>query len=345
MPKTDTPIETIAWLSPAQTGLVREVAEEAGLKLIGAGSPQRGASGGVAADLGAPTVDDLRHAIASASNIAILIADPGEFGIKEGIADREAVLDAQSRGVQIATLEPIPASALDLTAAGWVGTSPRAVDAISFVPLARQSTGYRAASELIEEFGLVRSMSVEVFCDRSHGTLGARLFSAMELVHTVMGDPDKIFCTSVSPAHKQGYSFNSETLRGLHGDLAATMRFGDGRAASIVASDHASGWSRRITLLGDEGRLYLNDDGFVWTASDGSINDRAHISENPTPVNPNAAVRVIGDGLSRALRKETRSFAPLDHGQVLALGQTALLSARTGQPESPLTLMNMAGTD
>ena len=338
-------IPTIAWLSPQQIDLVRDVAAEAGLELVGAGSPNRGSAGAVAKSLETAAVSDLRHAVASANAGLVLLADPGEFGVKEGIADREAVLDAQSRGVRIATFEPVPASALDLTAAGWVDTTPRAVDAISFVPLARQSAGYRAASELIEEFGLVRSMSVEVFCDRSHGTLGARLFSAMELVHTVMGDPDQIFCISVSPAHKQGYAFSGDSLRGLHGDLSANMRFADGRTASIVASDHASGWSRRVTILGDEGRLYFNDDGYVWTAADGSINDKAHVSDATHDVHPNPAVRVISEGLSRTVRGGTQAVAPLDHGQVLALGQTALLSARTGQPESPLTLMNMAGTN
>ena len=58
---------TTVWLAPEQVELVRQVAQEAGLAVVAAGSPARGHSGAIASQLGAGAVDDLRLALAGAA--------------------------------------------------------------------------------------------------------------------------------------------------------------------------------------------------------------------------------------------------------------------------------------
>src|SRR5262245_28811347 len=103
-------ISTVVWCEPAQVGLVRRVVEIAGLKVAAAGSPARGQSGAVAAELGCRAADDLRHVLATAAGEAVRlvwVAAPGEFGTES--ADAQAVSSAAAAGLTIATGEPVPA--------------------------------------------------------------------------------------------------------------------------------------------------------------------------------------------------------------------------------------------
>src|SRR5690606_29923013 len=124
----------------------------------------------------------------------------------------------------------------------------------------------------------------------------------------------------------------------------ASLRFDDGRTASLVASDHAGRWNRTVTLLGEGGRLRLFDDGFEWIDPGGEKVDSSRASTREAPGAWGAhEVAAIADDLSRRLDPAIPAVGPVDHASVLALCQATLLSARTGQCESPASIHRMTG--
>lgn len=334
------------WLAPEQAPLVQEVARVAELSLVAAGSPARGQSTAVAASLGAAPADDLRAMLATVQADLIWIASPDTFGAGASLDDAANIQAAHTRGVKLATLEPIPAAALDLVSGGWTGDNARPVDALRLCPLTRLSAPFREAADVIESFGHIRTLAVEAWGNPAEGSLGARLYGALELILTLMGEPETIDAAFVSPGHGRGvHALPGESLRGLHGDLTANLRFADGRAASLVASDQGGRWNRTATLVGPRGRFRVFDDGFEWIGPDGAKLDESRPpsrSRGRDPL-PSHAVSALADSLARLLDPSIPDPGPTDHASILAMSQATLLSARTGQPESPATIRHMVG--
>ena len=82
------------WLNPGQEPFARAIAAAAGADIAAAGSPERGKSVIVAAELGVFATDDLRTALISADCQAVIILAPGEFGSDSTGADVRALLQA-----------------------------------------------------------------------------------------------------------------------------------------------------------------------------------------------------------------------------------------------------------
>ncbi len=337
-----------AWLGPEQVSLLRHAARVAELKVVAAGSPARGQTGGVAEELRAQPVGDLRAMLTSTEAKLILIAAPEQFGAGPDPADAAAIRAAHARGAKIAVLEPVPAAALDLVSGGWTesGPGPRAVDVIRFCPLARLSGAFRGAADVLGSFGHIRTVHVESWSTPAEGSLGARLYGALELVLSLLGEPESIDAAYVEPNHGRAlHALPGETLRGLHGDITANLRFSDGRAAGIAVSNQAGRWNRTTTLLGSGGRLRVYDDGFEWVASDGKKADEMRQpgrKRGGDPEIPHSAA-ALAESLGRLLDPGSPDPGPADHATLLAMGQAALLSARTGQAESPATIKHMVG--
>lgn len=342
----DTARSVAVWLSPEQVGLLKEVAAAAELQVVAAGSPSRGHSGAVAAELGAKAHDDLRAMLGSIEAQLIVIAAPEGFGSSSNPDDADAIRAAAARGVKVAALEPIPAAALDLAGSWTAGEPHRPVDAIRFCPLARLARPFRDAADVIEQFGHVRMMSVESWCIPAEGSLGSRLYSALELVLAVLGEPETIDATYVAPSHGTGvHVLPGETLRGLQGDLTANLRFADGRAAAVVTSNQGGRWNRTATLVGQAGRLRIFDDGFEWISPEGKKLDesRRMRRERADGTQPSHPVAALVDAFTRLLDPAIPDPGPPDHATLLAMAQASLLSARTGQAESPTTIRHMVG--
>ncbi len=331
------------WMAPDQVPLIQAVATAAELSIIAAGAVGRGLSPTVASALNAKPLDDLRAALASADIDLFLIAAPGSFGTGTKGEDAAAVAAAHARGVKIATLEPVPSAALDLAGGGWLDGTVRPVDILRFVPRTRLSTAFRGASEVLESFGQIRSMGVEAWNSPVEGSLGAGLYAALELVLALMGEPETIDAACAIPsAGNTMHALPDETLRDLHGDLTANLRLADGRAASLYISNQAGRWDRTITLIGNSGRLRIHDEGFEWIGPDGKVLDQSR----PRKKSPEThAITAIADSLTRLLDPSVPDPGPTNHAAILAMGQAALLSARTGQGESPATIRRMVGRD
>ncbi|MBL9031758.1 MAG: hypothetical protein JNM80_08625 [Phycisphaerae bacterium] len=330
----------VVWLAPHQTQLVRQIADLAQLQLVGVGTASRGQ--GVASELDAPSHDDLRAALAATPADLVWIASPGSFGVSSD--DASALDEAHRRGTRVATLEPIPASALVLGEPAW--NAVIGAGAIRFIPSMRAAPSLRDAAEVVAAFGEITALLVESLGSPREGTLGARFYAALDLVLGFLGEPETIDAAYVSPVPGPAlHALPSESLRDLSGHLTANLRYADGRAAAVAASDHAGRWSRVVTLLGPSGRLRCYDDGFEWIGPEGERRDQSRSTRvrGQEPATPPAAA-AIADALSRMLDPSVPDVGPGDHATVLAMGQAALLSARTAQAESPVTIKRMVGT-
>lgn len=364
----------IAWLEPTQAEFLRAIALAADVAIAGAGSPSRGQTTTVAGMLNCPPIDDLRQALVEPRADLLLIFTLPDFDF--------AALAPTS--IKIATLEPIPDSALAPVAGDWspASTGPKATH-VHFIPLLRNTPPFRAASEFLPSFGQIAALSYESLCLPEEGSLGSRLFAAMDLIHHLIGEPDTIDAAYIPIATPgSAGSLPGETLRGLSGTITANLRFPNQRSATLMLSNQGSRWSNTTTLLAGAphthdhqhdpdvppplrhvrgGRLRLFDDGFEWLAADGSKLDemrpkrtragsppRSRAAANSPasialPAPANHAINAISDSLRRLLADTLFPEPPSDITTALALGQTALLSCRTGQPESPATIRRMIG--
>lgn len=338
----------MVWCEEERAEFLRAVARAADLSVVGAGCETKGRSAGVASVFGCGSVDDLRSALTEGDCDLVLIASAGGFGGASSPGDAGAVLTARQRGIRVVSLEPLPASALELSGpwssagSGSGAGGIRAVDAARFVPLARTSRSFREASEVLEMFGRARTLLVEALCRPEEGSLGARLFGAVEVLVWLMGEPESVDAAYAAPKSGLLVPLPGESLRDAHGDVTANFRFGDGRAAALVASDQSGRWSRGATLLGEGGRLRIFDDGFEWVSTAGERVDSARQTKRrgETQEMPRS-VEAVSEAISRLLDPATPDEGPLDHASVLAVCQAALLSTRTGSAESPSTIRRM----
>jgi hypothetical protein len=334
-------VKAYAWLRPDQVTPVRALAEAVHIDFVAAGSPVRGQSPRIAADLACESRDDLRAAVAECAADVFLILDPGEFGREP--ADLRALQAAAQRRVRVGCLEPIIASALELSAAqSLLGEGVTAGELARFIPLPRAGKVWRDCAEVLESFGPIRTAAIGCFGGTpcGDGSLGAQLFAALDWIHALMGEPETIDASFGSPSHAEGlHTLPGESLRGLCGDLTANLRFGGGRTACIAVSDQAGRFNRVATLLGKGGRLRAFDDGFEWLTTAGEKVDEHRSSKRG--VSTDHGHNALVDAVKRLLDSGAADTPPTNLESVLAMAQATLLSARTGQSESPETIKRM----
>lgn len=317
------------WLRSDQVALVDAIAEQAGLEIVEAASPD---GRGVAESLEAEPMPDLRAMLSSSSAGIVLIADQSGITPENDTSVLESVIDAAERGVHVLSLEPIPAAALHLSSPAWRDAADTVRERISFVPLARRSSAYAGITELLSQFGEIEAIGVRVMCSHAAGSLGARLFGICELLVTLLGTPETIDAAHVSTGS------TPDTLRGLSGHMTANVRFPGGKCASIMASDSAPGWSRAITLIGPRGVIDASDHRVRWMSPEGQILDDAQMTDTKDPVTLEATL--IADSIVASLTPGLRG-QPIHMNATLAMAQAGLLSARTGHPESPSTILDI----
>lgn len=361
---------TIAWLRPDQCDLVRQIAISAGLRIVAAGGPDPKEAGAVARVLEAQALTDLRGAMATTAAGLVLIADPGSFatgrpgtttstalvGAKnDARIDAEELDAARDRGVKVASLVPLPAGLATMAQVGapMGGARPGTLGLwCELLPLARLAPRFCELVELVEHFGPVRSVSVAVSGDRVCGGLGPRLIDALDVCAVLLGEPESVFAAHASGAKVVGDRYVPtpvpESLAGLEGELALTMRYEEGRAASVLCSDQGGRFGLHVTAIGPRGRVTITDDALLWLDPQGrTADDPAHYESSPAPfagITPEAFyVGLAGQQLKAYLAGGVGGVGRLDYVKLLSCAQAALLSARTGQPQSPATMTRLAG--
>ncbi len=342
MAETNSP--TIAvWASTTQAPFLAEVFTRIEAKVVRAGSPEKGQSGAVASALSCPTANDLRALLATEECDAVWIASPGDLGDSDDPGDARAVLAARARGTRVLTSEPVPTSAISLEPWTNAESGPAPGNWLRFVALPRFSAAFREAHETLLAFGPARAAHVELWSQPAQGTLGARLVGAVDLLTTIFDEPESIDAAMAGPMAPGPSGQSRSSLRDLHGDLLATLRFSDSRAASIAVSNAAGRWGMNVTLIGANGRLRFFDDGFEWIGPDGIKHDESRGPGSTRGSTTPAArgVAAFADSAKRLLDPGLPDEGPINLSLVLSTCQAALLSARTRQPESPHTIQRL----
>jgi hypothetical protein len=342
---------TLVWLDPAQGPLVQALVEAGEISIAAWGCPggTRGAEGPQGPHFDAANrVDDLRLALATRDIRAVLLAASASFDSSAGdppIEDADLLRLCRSRGIAALALEPVPASVRDAAAAEashWAETC-------CFVTLFRRAPGLSGLGELLDAFGPARTISVSFRSGHGQGSLGARLFDAMHLVHSIMGVPESIDAAVVTHVASSGVRVApGESLRRLTGDLTANLRFAGAKAAAISLSDRAGRWFRGVAVIGEAGCLRLDETGVERIDQQGRTVERTgpkrqrRVAGGADESVDVAAMSAITEGVRRALDPRTQRSEPMDYIAVLSMCEAAMLSARTGQPESPATVLRMS---
>lgn len=341
------------WIEPSQASLAQVVARQAGLRIVGLGvtTSARDSLNQIAESFGLSEIgSDWRETIAvpdaaAAVFFTSLSTAPSPSGERATPID-SAELHAQLRQRSIAgvSLEPCPASLAEL---GQLQAGDRR-SAIPSGPLLAHARGFGDAAELSSSLGVARTLSIAYRCGPSQGSLGARLFDAMHLVHQLLGVPDVIDASVVTPGARPGLRIApAEDLRFLRGDLTANLRYAGPLAASLSLSDRAGRWFRGATLISEGGSLRISETGLEHFDPTGRLLDDA--LEHPAPPSPQddllaAPGTAMAEFITRSLDPHAPKSPPVDHAAVLSMCEAAMLSARTGQPESPSMLQRIART-
>lgn len=345
----------LVWLDEAQAALVRQVGEVARLRYTHAGCSGRGRGAHVAESLGAESFTDLRQAVTTAEvDVVFFASASGEDGKGPSpLDDAETLRIAGERGVALVSLEPSPssvASSQRLTKAlTGVGRAEGSA-IVKFVPSTRRTRGFRAAREVLETVGPARTVSISQRSGGTQGSLAAKLYDAMLTLLLLQGEPEVIDAANSGPDTAGGVHLApGENLRLLRGDLTANVRFGSGRAASIVLSESAGRWFRGVTVISRGGCVRMDDKSFEVIDAAGRTTDRSrtrlttggHTDPDANPETGGALA--IGEQIAAVLEGRAESESAVERETALAMCEAALLSARTGQAESPATIQRMAG--
>jgi len=321
--------------------MLKGVLSRGGIEVIGAGCPVSAQTGAVAQGFGCGVQNDIRHMLSSENPDLVLLAAPGEFGHRDIEGDLGALQQAHSREVMVATLEPIPGEATVISGTSWADALQSGAfgEFVRMVPLARRTRLVEELMSSLETFGMIRSLSMSIAAPAVYGSLGARVFEAMDLVRTLIGVPEVIDASYQGATVVSGlHQLPGQSLAGLHGIMAAHMRMADGRGVMVQVSDQVGRSGLMMSIFGCEGEIRLGEGGFrrfdITGVEIDSFNSNAEDAIDPSSVRLAEQLIQLCSGIEVAI-------APVDHASVLAMGHTALLSARTGQGETPETIRRL----
>jgi len=324
----------VVWIDPEQVEPLKRAIHRADLALVGAGSADPAKAGQVASDLGCEPVDDLRRALTSIEADLLVLANPGSFGEQAQDADLDALKAAHARNLCVATLEPIPAAAHEIAGTSFAEVLHTGTlnELVRQMPLTRHTPMIDELYTVLETFAPIRSCNFTIGAPSTLGSLGARLFDAMDLIRSLVGVPTMIDAAYSSPASGRGlHPLPGQTLRNLHGEFTINLRFSDGRCASMLISDQLTHSITSMTLVSNEGVIIADNDGFEWINTSGERIDSYTAPKTDFDSTENA----LGDQLVELCSGVGPRRAPIDYSGVLAMTHATLLSTRTGQGESP----------
>ncbi len=337
----------LVWVHPAQMRTIAQACEIAGVEIVALGVPAAlGRSGfEVPESLSeAQQHNDLPRALSGADPDLVILGttsrpDPASGSDPLLPYDDDALLNhLESTSARIVSLLPVPGTSANFS----VIPTRRHPKLPMVLPLFCEGDAARTAADLLETFGSVRTLGISFRCGSGHGGLGARLFDAMHAVHAFIGQPDQVDASVVTHVASSGVRrAPPETLGLLEGDLTANLRYAGGCAASLALSDRAGRWFRGATILGERGCIRLDESGFEHFDESGETVDSSRDAD-ASEREVDGAARALGRELKRLLDPQAAKHTPFDSAAVLASCEAALLSARTGQPESPATLQRVA---
>jgi predicted dehydrogenase len=218
----------------------------------------------------------------------------------------------------------------------------------------RFAPGYRCAKEYVSELG-------EVFLARAHYLFnwGPRLswrgdresagggamidlgYHPVDLLQWVMGVPEEVY-GAVAFGHRATELPDGEVLPVYDTDdtAAVVLRYVSGSMATVVTTRASGPISEEVTLHGRKGSLRATSENCTVRDADGNVID--HLAGEPAPREAFArqarafveAVRTGAEFYEASARENLLNLATIE---------AVYLSARTGEPERPLKMLENAG--
>ena len=301
-----------SWSSAQSIEYARGVLGEVATTVLAAGGPDLPSGRFFEDEQELPFFDELRTGPADHRSPAVLLADRG--------FDPTMTIQGEPR---LSTLEPLERPTSAHQPVHQLG---------SFV----RSRGFRAALQILDDFGPITSLHVTCHGGAGQGSLYARLFDAVSTVLTILGDPDMIDAMLVPPVHPAGVEAARplpdtlpEGLSQLTGDLGALIRCQPRGLATISASDRAC-WERSVRVLGAAGTVLIDQVGVAWTDPSGKV-----IEDQPRERDGfQNACKQVAEEVDQWVGGQLDPVREVDSGLAIATCEATRLSCRTREPES-----------
>jgi hypothetical protein len=310
------PPRLLVWADLSQVPLIRDALAQSGATIAAVGSDTPAAAADVARSLDVPAAGDLRASLHDCEFDLLWLAS------SVPVTEDERRLVRQL-GLQCISSEPPPPVHGEPESDAPAARAPR------LVPLMRNSPGYRAASEAIEQLGRRHCVTISMRSGPGEGTLAARLIDAMDIVDLLCGMPQTIDAALAGPL--QGVP---DSMADLRGHMTANMRFLENLCACVAVSDSAGRWFRGINILGEAGSLRITDAGFDLIAPGGEVLE-SHVEAFISPG------RLIGMEIGRLAEQAGWPQQPLDQSRLLGWCEAARLSCRTAEAEDPQKVLEV----
>ncbi len=372
MPPQDATFETTVWTDARCIDAVEKILGRMHRQVrpIGIGGPRLGEVRALAEQYGCAAGDDLRK---------LLVDHPAAFMLittADGVRP-EDIVTAIEQGTVVLTTEPIAGELHELASlkpkprrsrrggggginggneSAAAGESPRAAGTADSAALALRGSavpsvdtggervrtprfqaapGWISATDPVEAVGAVQLIHHTAFGRADDLSLFARLCDAWDVVLDFSPLPLEIDAALSGPLNEP-----PADLRALTGGISALARLPEHAVATVTVSDrHATGL-RRLYVLGDKAQLSIGDGDYRVFDAEGHVVDQKRPGRRASFVD--LVVRQWRDLLRRRSHPRPAHEQTLSRdAQVLACCHAALLSARTGEPESPGRMMQM----
>ena len=307
----------IIWTDADRVRLVAEVLDRMGsaVRAVGIGGPRHAAVAQLAQDHHCPSCDDFRKLMVEGSAGFVLLAT------WRGVS-RAELASGVDPGAVVLALEPPLTAAL-----------PAALPRLVPMPAFTAAAGWTAAADPADVLGepqLIRFTSLGAKDDWS---LLARLYDAWQTVVHLADLPETIDASLTGPLGQV-----PDDLRGLTGHLAAHARLPgrtENAAAVLELSDRVGPHRRSLHVIATEAQWHVDDLGYQLRRPDG------HLLDEHRPARPAIGLADLITAQWQGLLGQGALRPAPDHAAILACCQATRLSAHTGQPESPLKLLEM----
>ncbi|XAL99212.1 hypothetical protein OT109_16725 [Phycisphaeraceae bacterium D3-23] len=297
---------------------------------IAVGGPRGGAPADLAKSLGVPGFDDLRQMLVEYPGAFLLLACTQD----ESPSDLAAALAA---GTTVVSLEPA-----STTLAGYAELdrpTRAADDAATYtgrlieLPRFTHTPGFAAAADSHDILGDRRSLSLTAIGGEGDGSLFMRLHDAWATALVFCDLPETIHASIAGPP-----GTTIEGPRMLSGRVSAHAQCPGGCGVLLFATDHSPAPAQSLTVLGDHGQLTATPTGYRLTRQDGTVEDEKESTPAPPRIDQTA------NQWRRLIDQRASTDEPGTRREQAALACTlaTLLSAKTGQPESPQRVMQMS---
>lgn len=314
--------EVTIWCSGEHATTVQRIIDLMGSSItpIGLGSARPAEIGELSRQLDCPVEDDFRK---------LLIDRPAAFVLTTTIEGIDPSALEATNGARLLSIEPIAASLDEL---------PNNLDLnVTMLAEFMHCPGWHCAADPSEVIGTVQMINFTSLGPHSEASLFARLYDAWQVALRFGDMPESIDASLTGPLSEP-----PETLRGLTGHMSIHARNSTGSTTTLQLSDRAGISDRYLQVIGDQAHLAIGNQHYILAHSSGELIDRSAPPEHHDTF-VDLMVRQWRQLLDQSNGEATgRTIHDLEvDRRIITCCLASLLSSRTGEPESPQTLIEM----